>query len=231
MLRRLRLRTTLVVLASLSGASALVVGSGLASSSSPIRIFASGDSCEGILEVAARRHYVTPAQLQASNALVRRTIDDVVATTADGHPMSWSALSDGHPALLVFIKNGCPCSVELEPYFHRLYEAYRGAVRFFGVIDGDAATARRYATTNSVPYPVMADPDERVIDRFGAKNGGYAALLDSEGVIAGFWPGFSEEAMSELGRRMSRLVGVGERPIETAGLPKNLTSGCPFDVR
>jgi hypothetical protein len=132
--------------------------------------------------------------------------------------------------VIVFIKDGCPCSVEFEPYFHRLYEAYRDAARFLGVIDGDQGTARRYTIANSVPYPVVADPDERLIGRFAAKNGGYAALLDSGGVVAGFWPGFSENAMSELGRRISRLAGVAERPILTAGLPKALTTGCPFDL-
>jgi hypothetical protein len=144
--------------------------------------------------------------------------------------MNWAVLSEGRPVLLVFIKNGCPCSVEFERYFHRLYEVYRGTTRFFGIIDGDPPIAGRYAATNSVPYPVIADPDAHLIGRFGAKNGGYAALLDAEGVVAGFWPGFSEEAMSDLGRRISRLAGVVERPIETAGLPRSLTTGCPFDI-
>jgi peroxiredoxin len=188
------------------------------------------DSCEGFLGIVPPKHYVTPTQLTASNGVVRRVVDDFAVTTTDGRRLDWSTLSDGRPVVVVFIKDGCPCSVEFEPYFHRLHDAYRGSTRFIGVIDGDASRARRYAEANSVPYAVVADPEQRLIGRFEAKSGGYAALLDPEGVVVGFWPGFSEEAMSDLGRRISVLAGVAERPIETAGLPKTLTTGCPFDV-
>jgi peroxiredoxin len=227
---RLGLRGILVGLAGVSGAAAVVSEVCFGPSTNPIRSFIRGNSSEGVLNDPAPSHYVTPTQLRASNAIVRRTIDDIVATTADGRRMDWSTLSGGYPVLLVFIKSGCPCSVEFERYFHRLYEAYRGAARFAGVIDGDQSAAARYATANAVPYPVIADPEEKLIDRFEAKNGGYAALLDSQGSVAGFWPGFSDDAMSDLGRRISRLAGIAELPIETAGLPKKLTTGCHFGV-
>jgi hypothetical protein len=217
MLRGVGARGLLVAVAGISGAAAVAFGSGLAQSPNPIRFFLNRDSCEGLSNSTSSRRYVTWTQLQESSALI-------------GRPMGGAALSSGRPVLLVFVKSGCPCSVEFEPYFHRLYEAYGGAVRVFGVIDGDDSTAQRYAAANSVPYPLIADPDERLIRRFDAKNGGYAALLDAGGVVVGFWPGFSEEAMTDLGRRMSRLARVEERPIETAGLPKKLTTGCPFDV-
>jgi peroxiredoxin len=215
--RRVGARGLLVAVASAFGAAAAIFGSGFGQSPIAVRLFFNRDSCEGISKSTSPRRYVTLTQLQESSALI-------------GRPMAWTALSGGRPVLLVFIKNGCPCSVEFEPYFHRLHEAYGGTVRVFGVIDGDDSTAQQYAVTNSVPYPLIADPDERLIRRFDAKNGGYAALLDAAGVVVGFWPGFSQDAMTDLGHRMSGLAGVGERPIETAGLPKKLTTGCPFDV-
>jgi hypothetical protein len=228
--RRLGLRTVLVALASFSVVGTIGFERCGGSAANPIRIFDGRESCEGVLKLVPPSHYVTATQLRSSNALVRRTFDDVVAVTSDKRRMDWSTLSGGHPVLLVFIKEGCPCSVEFEPYFHRIYDAYHAAVRVLGVIDGAQSTADRFAAANSVPYPVVADPHEWLIGRFEAKNGGYVALLDSEGVVAGFWPGFSEEAMSDLGRRMSRLAGVAEQPIATAGLPKKLTTGCPFDI-
>jgi hypothetical protein len=156
-------------------------------------------------------------------------VNDITAITADGQRLDWPALSAGKAVVLIFIKDGCPCSIRFEPYFHRLYEAYRGTVGFVGVIDGEGVTARSYAAANAVPYKLIADPDARLMDRFDAKNGGYAALLDAGGVVVGFWPGFSVDAMADLGRRIALVAGIAERPIETAGLPVKLTSGCAFD--
>jgi peroxiredoxin len=198
-------------------------------SRSVLSIFTNRASCEGVLNVAVPARYVSPRQLAASNTMVRRVVDGLAVTTADGRRLEWPALSGGAAVVVIFVKQGCPCSREFEPYFHRLYEAYRGTTRFIAVTDGDASIARRYAEESSVPYPVIADPDEEIIRRFEAKNGGYAALLDPQGTIVGFWPGFSADAMSELGRRISVLANVEERPVATAGLPKHLTSGCPFD--
>jgi hypothetical protein len=224
-------RATLIALVAVLGVGAVV----LAASSSP-EAFSSragssdGRSCGGILGLMPPKHPVTPNQLAASNAVVQRVIDDLVVTDAEGRSLDWPALSEGRPVVIVFIKVGCPCSVEFEPYFHRLAEAYRGAVRFVGIIDGDGARARRYAETNSVPYPIIADPETRLIGRFDAKNGGYAALLRPEGIVAGFWPGFSRDAMADLGRRIAGLVSVAEHAIDTRGLPVKLTTGCPFDL-
>jgi len=34
--------------------------------------------------------------------------------------------------------------------------------------------------------------------------------------------------MNELGRKISTLAGVEERPVEVSGLPPVLTTGCRF---
>jgi hypothetical protein len=228
MSRRSVVRATLAVALGLLSAAAFALEASLDESRRLGSTGSKGEPCEGVLRLAAPKHYVTPSQLAASNAMVRRVVDDFAVTSAGGQRLDWPALSGGEAVVVVFVKNGCPCSVEFEPYFHRLFEAYRDTTRFIGVIDGDPSTARRYAETNSVPYPVIADPEKRLIGRFEARNGGYAALLAPEGTVVGFWPGFSQGAMSDLGRRISVLARVAERPIDTAGLPRNLTTGCPF---
>lgn len=132
--------------------------------------------------------------------------------------------------VLVFIKHGCPCSIEFEPYFHRVAQVYRGVVRFAGVIDADLDASRRYAAEQHVPYPVFADADRKIIRRFGAKNGCYVSLLTPEGVIDGYWPGSSADALQELGRRIAKLTHVEERSLDVTGMPKALTSGCHFGI-
>jgi hypothetical protein len=177
---------------------------------------------------AEEKHYVTPRQFAASGAWQDRPVAPFSAWGHDRKQYDGQNLVGDSPTVLVFIKKGCPCSVEFEPSFHRLERCYRGQVRFFGVIDGSVADARRYAEANHVPYPVLADTDRTIIIRFKAENGGYVALLKPGGVVETLWPGCSAEMMKDLGRKISTLANVRERPVEVSGMPAVLTTGCPF---
>jgi peroxiredoxin len=177
----------------------------------------------------AKKHYVTPAQLAESGALTDRKVGSFSAVAHDRNVFAWSGMSGTRPLVLVFIRRGCPCNVELEPFFHRLAGRYGDVAEFAGVIDAGADAAFAYATANKTPYRVLADPDRAIIDQFEAKNGGYVALLRPEGTIDTLWPGCSAEMMRELGRRIAELGAVTERSIDVAGMPGALTTGCPFE--
>jgi peroxiredoxin len=176
----------------------------------------------------AEKHYVTPNQLAASGAWQDRSVAPFHASGHDGKRYDEHALAGKSPAVVVFIKKDCPCGVEFEPFFHRLERCYRGEVRFFGVIDGSVADARRYAAANRVPYAILADPDRAIITRFKAENGGYVALLKPGGVVDMLWPGCSAPMLKELSYRISTLAGVQERPVDASGMPAVLTTGCRF---
>jgi hypothetical protein len=137
-------------------------------------------------------------------------------------------MSRARPLVLVFIRRDCPCNVEFEPFFHRLATRYRDVADFAGVIDAGPDAAFAYANANRTPYPVLADPDRAIIDRFEAKNGCYVALVRPEGAVDVLWPGCSAEMMRDLGRRISELGAVADRSIDVTGLPATLTTGCPF---
>jgi peroxiredoxin len=178
---------------------------------------------------AAGKHYVTPAQLVESGALTDRRIPSFSAVVRDGTIFTWSGMGEARPIVLFFIRRDCPCSLEFERFFRRLAGRYRDVAGFAGVIDGGTVVARAYATANEIPYRVLADPDRAIIDRFEAKNGGYVALVRADGAMDAVWPGCAAEMMRELGRRIAELGAVRERPIDVAGMPGALTTGCPFE--
>lgn len=187
-------------------------------------------------------HYVTPRQLTDSAALATTVVPTLTATTDRDRFFTWPLLDDRRPLLLIFIKEGCPCSVELEPFFHRLERAYADVVLFAGVIDADARTARRYAEANATPYPILADPERQIIHRLRAANGAYVALValpvspDARAgtgaqdgpAIDSLWPGCSAEIFTHMGRRIAAAAGVAERPLDVTGLPSAAVTGCPF---
>lgn len=179
-------------------------------------------------KLAVAKHFVTPDQLVECGVLSERRIEPFSADAHDGARFKWPAPERARPLVLVFIKNGCPCNVEFEPFFHRLERQYRDAADFIGVIDADADSARTYAAANKVPYRVLADPDRTIIERFEAKHGGYVALLGINSRLDTLWPGCSAEMMQALGRRIAALRALAERPIDVSDMPKVLTTGCPF---
>src|SRR5262249_23516488 len=68
----------------------------------------------------SENHYVGPRQLAESNAMVSRSVDGFAVTGHDGRQLSWDDLSAGQPVVLIFIKEGCPCSIQVEPFFQRV---------------------------------------------------------------------------------------------------------------
>jgi peroxiredoxin len=175
------------------------------------------------------KHPVTPRLLADSNAMLSRSVADLAATAHDGRRRGWPELSGGQPVVVVFIKDGCPCSREFEPFFRRVASLYAGHVRLVGVIDAPVKAAQEYAAREHVAHLILADSQQRIIRRLDARHGGYVALLRSDGVIDGFWPGCTAATMQELGRRIARLAGVAQRPLEVTGMPAALITGCPFD--
>ena len=173
-------------------------------------------------------HYVTPRQLVASLETSERQILPLTATNDQGAAESWDELSSDRPVVFVFIKAKCPCSVEFQPYFHRVHAAYGSHVRLVGVIDGSVAAAKAYILANRVPFPILADEDCTLFRKFKVTNGAYVALVDRGGRIDSLWPGCSVEMMQHLGERICLLTGCNVQAVDYAGLPGALTSGCPI---
>jgi peroxiredoxin len=178
----------------------------------------------------SEKHFVNPRQLADANEMVDRTVSELSATAQYGRHVNWSELSGGRPLVLIFIKEGCPCSGDVEPFFQRVEELYADEARFAGLIDGSKRAAAEYATEHSVGHPVLADPEKVLIRQFKVKNGCYVVLLTPGGVISGCWPGCSIDTMRQLGRRIASLAGVAERPLDVSGMPGSLTTGCPFKL-
>ena len=173
-------------------------------------------------------HKVTPRMLRDAEALQAR---DAPAFHVQDDRGCWHDLAEERadgPVVLIFISDGCPCSVSAEPYWNSLHAAYNGRIRFLGVIDGDAAVARAWGTHNGVPFPILPDPRGQIIRSYGAENSAYVALIDREGRIDAFWPGYSSAMLSALNGRIAQLAGLAESSFDVSDAPEELYSGCPF---
>jgi peroxiredoxin len=179
---------------------------------------------------ASSSHPVTPAMLTAAGAKSGSRVPEISLEGSDGRMSSIAEIAGYRPAVLIFIKDGCPCSELAERYFQRLHAIYGAHAAFVGVIDGDAAVARSWASRHQSPspFPVLADPDQSVIRACGAERSAYVALVSLGGAIDRLWPGYSAEMLAELGSQLAAKTGLSESPIDHKDAPKALSSGCAF---
>jgi peroxiredoxin len=176
----------------------------------------------------AALHPVTTAMTDNARAMSGRRVTTQSAIGSDGRTHAPQDEARGRPVVLVFIRDGCPCSESAEPYFQRLQAAYGERASFLGVIDGDLAMAREWATRHGTSYPILADFERVIIGDCGAERSAYVMLVAPGGTVEAVWPGYSSEMLAEVGARLARITGQAEVALDAEGAPAELVSGCPF---
>jgi peroxiredoxin len=174
------------------------------------------------------KHTVSRTMLKEAGERAGRPATSFQIRGFDGELYSFDSMTKDKALAIVFIKDGCPCSDAAEPYFRRLHDVYAGRVQLVGVIDGDAAVARRWAQEHRTNYPILPDPKLEVVHAYGAKGSAYVALVAAGGRIERLWPGYSERMLKELGARMAVLGGVPMASFDSEGAPRRLFAGCPY---
>ncbi len=180
--------------------------------------------------IEGRKHTATAEMQAAAAAREKQAAPAFRAEADDGQTYSLSDLARAGSLALIFIKDGCPCSVAAGPFYGRLAESYGSRVRFFGVIDGNAEVARKWARANHVPFPILADPDLRIVREYKAENSAYFAIIAPDGSIEKYWPGYSADMLREANELLARFAGVEAKLLDVAGAPEDLYTGCPYEL-
>lgn len=172
------------------------------------------------------RHPVSGQMRETSASLEGKMATDQTVRSREGKPVQLAATWEAQPAVLVFTKDGCPCTIEAQPHFNRLAAAYQGRAAFLGLIDTDPVPAGKFEDDFSVPYPVLSVPEPGVFRAFRAERSVYVTLVEPGGRIARQWPGYSGPMLRELDAAISKLLGTKPSSVKFDGAPDEETSGC-----
>ncbi len=186
--------------------------------------FEAGLSDLGDLET---KHLVSEETLRNKQALIERKAQTFHLPATDGQSYDLAELLGRGPVVLTFIKLGCPCSEAAQPYFNRVRAAYPRTT-FLGVIDADEPVAQSWAARHHARYPLVLDPDLTVVRGFEAENSAYVVVIDRQGRIAAYWPGYSAGMLLELGETLARLSQVEQVELDVSDAPAELYTGCPY---
>jgi peroxiredoxin len=175
-----------------------------------------------------KKHLVTPEMRLATEKAAHTTAPAFRAEATDGKTYDLAEMVGEGPVALVFIKEGCPCSVESQPFFNRLHEAYGAAVPFFGVIDAPVGRAGKWAEVNHAAFPLLSDVELKIVHDYKAESSAYLAVVSKGGAIEKLWPGYSAAMIREASACLAKLAEIEPKPIDATGAPEEMLTGCPF---
>ncbi len=123
--------------------------------------------------------------------------------------------------MLYFIKADCPVNADAVGHYNKIAQAYEGGKgTFLGVIDGDESVYREWQRRFKAPFPVLYDPELRIIGMYGAERSPWIVALDKDGKVALTQKGFSEKELEELSRHVARAFGAPVAEISFRGAPE-----------
>jgi len=171
------------------------------------------------------RHPVTPEMEKETAKLALKDAPHLTVDDARGGKHELGGYSK--PQFLLFIVDGCPCSVDAQPIMGKLAKHFKDQVEFLGVTNGNPAQANDWWVRYSVNFPIIPDSKKQVIKAYEAKHSVYSALL-KDGKIVKMWPGYSAQMLKEMNHLMAETAGVPEKPFDPEYAPQVKTSGCAF---
>lgn len=173
------------------------------------------------------KHLVTEEMAIAGRTMLDRPAFRFAKPGTDGVTHELDEMLRQGPVLLTFIKQGCPCSEAAQTYFNQIHEAYP-RVSMLGVINVEIESAKRWAARFHANYPLLLDPAEELVRGYEVENSAYAVLIDRDGRIVKYWPGYSESMLNQLGSSLARMTGSTERKLDFRDAPTELYTGCPY---
>lgn len=140
---------------------------------------------------------------------------------SNGRTISLASLRrNGRPTVLYFIGHTCPVNAQAVRYYNRVAEAYKNRVNFVGVIDTDRAGYTTWQRRFNSPFPVIFDPEMRIIKAYKAERSPWTIFIDKDGKIQNEWPGYSIGEINELGEAIARANRIRPVAIDTSGAPQ-----------
>lgn len=174
------------------------------------------------------RHPVTDAMRRSAEAIPGQVAPEIDLPGSDGKNVRLSDLVAKGPVLVVTIKDGCPCSIEAQPFFNQLVKNYAGKATLLGVTDSPRIKAEKYKIDFDVQFPIVTESGKKTFEAYHAMNSVYSTLVGRDGVVIKQYPGYSKAILTDMNKQLAQATGVAAKTLELADAPDRDSSGCPF---
>lgn len=173
-------------------------------------------------------HWMTKDMLDAAQKETNTVAPGFSAQSTEGVRIDLAGLIASGPVYLVFIKDNCPCSILAQPFFQRLYDAFGGKVAFIGITDGTLDQGKEWKAHFQMTFPLVSDPDKKLMHLFHAKGSAYSELIDTGGKIVKLWPGYNQSTLTNIDATIAKTADLPVPDLRVDDAPTKPTSGCTF---
>lgn len=174
------------------------------------------------------RHPVTPQMEETAKNLAESDAPDFTLPTVSGAPFHLLDQLQIKPVLVIMTKDGCPCSIEAQPFFSQLADHYQQKLTTIGVIDSDKTGAQKFINSFKPPYDLAMSEDTEFFIKYKSKQSVYTYLIKKNGKLVKVWPGYSKASLIELNHLLSEETGLDPAELDLTMAPTKMTSGCFF---
>ena len=134
------------------------------------------------------------------------------------------------PAVVVLLRDRCPCVTECRSMLNALAEACRGRIRFVGLVDAEPARSTAFAKEAGLHFPLIPDPRSTAIRRLKGRAALDLRLVGDRGILVGGWHGLSRSNVAALVDAVRRETGQ-DVSLSLAPFTELTKFGCDFSMR
>ena len=144
---------------------------------------------------------------------------DFSAKGTDGKTHTLSSMTERGNAYFYFIKIGCPVNHRAAPFLKKISDAYGSKGNVVGVINGSVADAKAWAKEYGASFPIIADPDLKIIRAYGAQHSPWLVAVSKEGKVTKSWSEGSSNVLAEVNRLAANTAGMKVAQLSFTGAP------------
>lgn len=123
------------------------------------------------------------------------------------------------PVTLYFINIGCPVNHRAAPFFKKIDEAYKSKGNIVGVINGDSAAAQKWAKEYGTKFPILADPNLKIIRAYGATASPSGVIVGANGKVASILEDGSPAMLKLVSAASAKAAATKVAKIDFNGAP------------
>jgi peroxiredoxin len=149
---------------------------------------------------------------------------DFSATTGTGQAFTLDSLTK-RPLFLYFIKATCPVNARAVYFYELLASTYRDKVNLIGVIEGDKRVYESWQKRFMVSFPILLDPDLKIIRAYRAERSPFLIQVDPSKQIQNIWRGYSVSILDAINQKMAEAAKTSKIGLDFSQAPSRMTYG------
>ena len=144
---------------------------------------------------------------------------DFSAKSPDGKTYSLDGVTKGGAAYLYFIKKDCPINARAVTFYNQLYKAYGPSTPILGVFNGTADEYNAYQKAHAMPFPVVLDPDQKIISDYKAERSPWVVEVKGDQLVGRIWKGYDQEFLGQISQALADATKAPLAKIDFSSAP------------